>query len=673
MKKLRNFSRRFVKNLTVLVLLFAVPAYGQLLPAGPETGQTYALIIGISEYKNVEGLEFANRDAQAFAAFLQSKSGGEVEPEKIKLFLNSEATAVNIGSAIEQFHKQINKGDKLFFFFAGHGDMEASNMNNGLLLLHDAPASSYWALGDDYLEVNKLKQISENFTARGVEMFIIADACRSGHLSGGVNGVYATSMALKERWSNEIKILSCQPNELSQEGKQWGGGHGVFTYYLIEGLYGLANENSDEDQCVNVMEIENYLRKFVVRDAAPARQTPIVSGDRWKTINCFDDTEYANVIRQREKFIPTMDIINTKGLLDQLISGPDSLMAELYVQYEEAVDNDNLILPEGELAWDFYKKIIGALNDEQIARTLKRNFAAALQQSSMDIIEPILQLESFERKSIEEYQVTALELDKAIELLGEYHFLTDKLKIRKLFIEAYALCEEYEQNNDTQDLQDNQNFQQAKDLLYKAVAIDPNVAYPYFQLGWNYNKQGDFENALEIYQKYVELVPNNKRAYNNLGCAYNSLEEYDKAIGCFERVIELDSNYVFAHNNIGYNYALQGKFVESIPYFEKAIERDSMYLRPYYNLGTVYIHLHDFEKAKEWLNKFLVLDPDDFDAYYNLACIGSLENNKDEALKNFAKALELGFDNMEWIKQDPDLDNIRNTPKFKSLMKKYFK
>jgi len=672
MEKFSKVSPSCFCKFTLLVLLVMLVVQGKTIPPDPEPHQTYALIIGISEYKNVEGLEFANKDALAFAAFLKSKSGGEVKPENIKMFLNSKATAVNIGSAIEQFHKLLKKGDKLFFFFAGHGDTETSNMNNGLLLLYDAPALSYWAFGDDYLEVNKLKQISENFSGRGVEMFIITDACRSGHLSGGANGAATTSFQLKEIWSNEIKMLSCQPNEFSQEGKQWGGGHGVFTYYLIEGLYGLANENMNEDTCMNVLEIENYLRKSVIRDAAPARQTPLVSGDRWKTINCFDVSEYENVIKQKENFIPTMDVINTKGLLEQMLSGQDSLLAGLYVQYEQAVDSGRLILPEGESASDYYTLIMDKLKDEQIARTMKRNFAASLQQSSMDIIKPILQLKSFNRKSVEEYQIIALELDMAIELLGEHHFFSDKLKIRKLFIEAYALCEELGQSKSENEFQDDANLNEAKELLDEAIAIDSNVAYPYFQLGWIYNTQGQAEKATEIYQKYFELVPNNKRAYNNLGYAYNDLREYDKAIECFEKVIELDSSYAIPYNNIGYNYARQEKLKESIPYFETAIELDSAFARPYYNLGNVYIVLCDYEKAKLCLQKSLDIDPDDSETYYSFAGVSSLENNKDDALIYIEKALELGFNYEEWIEQDTDLDNIRNTPEFKALMKKYF-
>ena len=671
MKRLRNHSRRFIENIVLIILLFAVQAQGKSPPPAPDDGKTYAVIIGISEYKDVEGLEYAHLDALAFAEFLKSKTGGQVGLENINLFLNGEATAVNIGAALEQVHKKIKKGDRLFIFFAGHGDIEASNLNNGLLLLYNAPASSYFSFGDDYLEVNKLKQMSQDLTGRGIEVVIISDACRSGHLSGGMQGAYSTSVALSEIWSNEIKILSCQPDELSQEGRQWGDGHGVFTYYLIEGLYGLADKNGNS--CVNVLEVENYLEEFVVRDAEPASQTPFAVGNKRKTLSCINEEELAMVIKKKEGDIPMMEVVNTKGILDQMISGSDSVVASLYESYQNAIDSGNLIVPPGRSAFDYYKKIVDGIENEHVAKTLQRNLAATLQDNAMEMIVPILKLESFDKKSIGEYQLAAKELETAIGLLGEYHFLTDKLRVRKLFIEAYALCEDFDKQYAGKTIRDTMYLYDAMNLLYDAIAIDPNAAYPYFQLGWVYNRKGDFEKALAVYQKYVELIPNNKRAYNNLGHTYNKLEKYDTAIGCFERVIELDSSYAFTYNNIGYNYTMLKKYVASIPYFKIAIEKDSAYIWPYYNLSAVYTKLDDYEKAKEWSYKTLNLDPNHFLTYYNLACIGLLENNKKEALTNFEKAFEFGFDDDEWINNDPDLDNIRNTRKFKSLMKKYFK
>jgi len=59
--------------------------------------------------------------------------------------------------------------------------------------------------------------------------------------------------------------------------------------------------------------------------------------------------------------------------------------------------------------------------------------------------------------------------------------------------------------------------------------------------------------------------------------------------------------------------------------------------------------------------------------YYSLACFYSLNKNKEKALENLEKSFEKGFDNFEHLKQDKQLDFIRNDDRFKEIIKKYQK
>src|SRR5690606_2384695 len=94
------------------------------------------------------------------------------------------------------------------------------------------------------------------------KVIMVADACRSGKLSGSsVGGAQITGSNLAKQYANEIKILSCQPDEYSLEGEQWGGGRGAFSYHLLDGLYGMADGNGD--QKVNLLEISRYLEDHV--------------------------------------------------------------------------------------------------------------------------------------------------------------------------------------------------------------------------------------------------------------------------------------------------------------------------------------------------------------------------------------------------------------------------
>lgn len=70
-------------------------------------------------------------------------------------------------------------------------------------------------------------------------------------------------------------ISASDENQLSQEGQQWGEGHGVFTYFLLEGLKGNADYN--KDNAVTLGELIPYLSETVRRETRNA-QSPTIAG-----------------------------------------------------------------------------------------------------------------------------------------------------------------------------------------------------------------------------------------------------------------------------------------------------------------------------------------------------------------------------------------------------------
>jgi hypothetical protein len=79
-----------------LLSLFIVVIFcSNLIYAQPASnGKTYAIIIGIAKYEDpdIKQLNFANRDAAAFADYLMSASGGSVPKQQIRLLTDSAAT-----------------------------------------------------------------------------------------------------------------------------------------------------------------------------------------------------------------------------------------------------------------------------------------------------------------------------------------------------------------------------------------------------------------------------------------------------------------------------------------------------------------------------------------------------------------------------------------------------
>jgi len=54
--------------------------------------------------------------------------------------------------------------------------------------------------------------------------------------------------------------------------------------------------------------------------------------------------------------------------------------------------------------------------------------------------------------------------------------------------------------------------------------------------------------------------------------------------------------------------------------------------------------------------------------FYNLACVQSLQSKVDAAITNMDRCFAWGYRNYDWINQDGDLDNIKNTERFKALV-----
>ncbi len=91
--------------------------------------------------------------------------------------------------------------------------------------------------------------------------------------------------------------------------------------------------------------------------------------------------------------------------------------------------------------------------------------------------------------------------------------------------------------------------------------------------------------------------------------------------------------------------------------YESFIKKaDSCYNVKNYKLSTAF-----FAKA-------IQVKPESKKNFYNAACAASLANDKKNSLKWLAIAINNGFDNLHHINTDSDLDNIRNTKKFKQII-----
>jgi hypothetical protein len=240
----------------------------------------WAVIIGINRYSKVRPLKYAVNDAKIFYDHLVEFS--QIPRENVTLLLDQNATLTRIRSTLGTHLKnQAGREDMVIIFFAGHGATEKDVMSpdgDGLekyLLPYDADPKDLYATALPMGEISKIFS-----RIQSERLVLIADSCYSG-ASGGrtidIGGIRATiSESFLDRLAGgkgRVIITASGANEVSAEYDDLK--HGVFTYYLVEGLEGKAD--GDKDGVVTVDEAYRYVSEMVPR-ATGQEQHPVKKG-----------------------------------------------------------------------------------------------------------------------------------------------------------------------------------------------------------------------------------------------------------------------------------------------------------------------------------------------------------------------------------------------------------
>ena len=227
---------------------------GQVAQTSQDTSghRTFAMIMGISSYKFIRPLSFADSDAELFRDFLKSGSGGKLADSNIYFLKNEEAKAANflVKGMSWLRNRNLKAGDRLYIYLAGHGD--AINQDEYFYLTYDCnPAgdkNNYLITGT--IQLYNLKVRIAEASRKGVEVIFIMDACRTNELPGGGEGQQQLQAAISEKQAGEIIMLATGAGQESLEDPLIGTGHGLFTYYLVDGLTGLADAEGDHNNLV---------------------------------------------------------------------------------------------------------------------------------------------------------------------------------------------------------------------------------------------------------------------------------------------------------------------------------------------------------------------------------------------------------------------------------------
>jgi adenylate cyclase len=175
---------------------------------------------------------------------------------------------------------------------------------------------------------------------------------------------------------------------------------------------------------------------------------------------------------------------------------------------------------------------------------------------------------------------------------------TDNVEAWALGVRAWKLATKYSKENEAK----------ARELLGRALKLDPNYPFLWTVLGWTHYYDAAFrwtkfpaeslKRSVECAKKALVLDPEDPLAYGLLGLTYLRQKKYEEAIAAGQKAIALDPNYADGYANLSMIVRLSGRFEEALMLSKKAM-RLSPNPRVFYpiTLAAAYLMLERYEEA----------------------------------------------------------------------------
>ena len=257
----------------------SVPAHPQQVVsevnpyANAGLSEIWAVAIGVSQYENqtIPSLKYPDNDAFGMYSFWKSPGGGSLDDEHSEVLVDDAATKPMVTATLRNVFSRAKENDLAIFFFSGHG-------LKGSFLTTDYDGDNIRLY---HSEVNKI--LAE---CSAKNKLVIADACHSGSYIASKS--VANNKPTKDNqplFFTELSkaqpgiayLLSSQSDEESLEVSTLH--NSVFTYFVLRGLKGEANQ--DNDNIITLKELFDYVRLNVTDYARKLGkvQTPVIKGN----------------------------------------------------------------------------------------------------------------------------------------------------------------------------------------------------------------------------------------------------------------------------------------------------------------------------------------------------------------------------------------------------------
>jgi len=244
--------------------------------------------------------------------------------------------------------------------------------------------------------------------------------------------------------------------------------------------------------------------------------------------------------------------------------------------------------------------------------------------------------------------------------------------------------------------------QAAMDHAREALRIKPTYVPAMSNLGLGLMRQHRYAEAAGLFRQALAYDPDNVPARLNLGAALVSMGrageaasavreilrrdpahagarrlmeqiriielQTDERIRSLDGLLALDPDNAALHYQLAVLQRIRGNDDEAIVHYEEALRVKPGFREALHALALIYAGQGRDTEALAALQAILDAHPGDTDALYNTACIHAKLGRTEQSVQALKEAMARGFDNIELIRTDPDLANIRHTPYYRELV-----
>jgi adenylate cyclase len=212
----------------------------------------------------------------------------------------------------------------------------------------------------------------------------------------------------------------------------------------------------------------------------------------------------------------------------------------------------------------------------------------------------------------------------------------------------------------------------------RALALDSKLAEAHAARAGALLADGDNAGALEEVEIALRLDPESWDVNREAARLHYRLRDFDKAIRYFEKASScLDSDWsscnmlISCYAAVGNEEAANDAARRTLAIAEKVTLSEPSNGDVMAGAVGALARLGSVERAKEWAERALLLDPDNLNMIYNIACTVITDIKDPETAVTMLKPYleRIGREGFLWLKSDPDLDPIRNDPRYLEMVR----